>query len=647
MKRLGLWCTGLVLTLAMGLVGCSDDTDTPDKEAGVKETGVTKKDGLGLPDGYVLWDCAELGKSCNAHDPCAIDPVCKMVGGVKKCVPGSLQDCSDGLACTTDTCAGLGVCKNEPQSGWCALPVKVTGNKTCGQVRTDAGTQVWDSAVPSADSSTADATASDLSSAPDAAATTSKTIICCFKAKDRHPTDQCLVCTPTPTEDAGLSGDGKKWSPATGGSCDDFNACTKNDYCQNGQCQGTYYGNSCQDSLSCTQDICDGKGGCVGNKLMSNYCLISGVCYKDGVKHPGGSCYVCDVTKNQSNWTAIGNSCFIGGKCYKPGELDSTKCGTCDPTKSATAWTMLTGLCKINGVCYKKGDPHTGKCAECDPTTSTTGWTVKGDYCVIDYVCKNPKDTDSTKCSTCDPTKNKYAWTQLTGKCKIGSSCYSKGDLDTTKCGECDPAKSSTSWTPLKGKCMIHGACYADKAKHTSGCMVCDYAKDPKAWTMVTGVSTSSWGFELGSTTGWTISNSSTTVGWQAATLRASSGSYALYYGNQTAKNYATGSLQNSGSATSPTVKLTTGKKAGLSFMVWMYVESSSSYDKLTVSVNNTTVWQKPTSPTMSTWVPVSVDLSSYAGQSISIKFNFDTQDDVNNTTEGIYIDEIYVHHGC
>ncbi len=646
MKRLVFLFMGLVLFLAVGLMGCSDDTDTEDKDVGIGgDKAVIKNDGLGLPDGYKLWDCPTVGKACNAHDPCAINPVCKAVNGKKVCVPESLQDCSDGLACTTDTCAGLGVCKNTPKSGWCSLPVKVSGNKTCAQVRTDAGTKVWDSGVP--DTGASDASSAADSSSADATVQTSKTIMCCFKDKDRHPTDQCLVCTPTPKVDSGLSGNGKKWSPANSGACDDFNTCTKNDYCQNGQCKGTYYGKKCQDSLSCTTDICDGKGGCVGNKLKKDYCLISGTCYKDGTKHPGGSCYVCDVKKNQSNWSAISNNCFISGKCYKPGDLDTTKCGECDPKKSTTAWTMLTGLCKINGVCYKKDALHPNKCAKCDPTTSTTNWTVVGSACIINYACKKANDMDTTKCSTCDPTKNKYAWTQLTGKCKIGSSCYKKGDLDTTKCGECDPAKSSTAWTPLKGKCLIQSSCYSDKAKHTSGCMTCDSAKNPKGWTMVAGVKTSNWGFEKGDTKGWTISNSSTTVGWQASTLRASGGSYSLYYGNPTAKNYNTTGVKNSGSATAPSVTLTTGKAAGLSFMIWLNIESTSSYDKITVSVNGTTVWSKPSTFTTSKWFPVYVDLKAYAGKSVSVKFHFDTQDSVANTTEGIYLDEIYIHHGC
>ena len=194
---------------------------------------------------------------------------------------------------------------------------------------------------------------------------------------------------------------------------------------------------------------------------------------------------------------------------------------------------------------------------------------------------------------------------------------------------------------------MISGSCLLDKAKHSSACMVCDHAKNSKEWTGVAGVKTSSWGFEKGSTTGWSISNSSTSVGWQAATLRATSGSYALYYGNPTAKNYDTSGSSNSGSATSPSISLTAGKKAGLSFMIWMYIESTSSYDKITVTVNSDVVYQKPSLPTMSKWTPVYIDLAKYAGKSISVKFAFDTQDSVANTTEGIYIDEIYVHHGC
>ena len=544
-----------------------------------------------LPDGWGnLWACKTPGQGCNPHNPCAVLSIC---GNDLLCHPVKIYDCSDKLACTKDTCLGMGVCSNKAVSGYCALPVKVGASFK----------------------------------------------IQCLKDGAKDPADPCMACDSSKSSN--------KWSPQNGGTCDDNSLCTKSDYCQNGQCKGTYYGAQCSDGLSCTTDLCDGKGGCLGNKLSASFCLINKVCYKDGAKHPGGSCFLCDVKKSQSAWTSMGNTCLIGGKCYQAGDKDSTGCGVCDPKKSATAWTLTAGLCKINGKCYKDGAKHAGNCAICDPKKSSTSWTVVGTYCLISDACKKPKDKDATGCGVCDPSTDKYAWTMLPGLCKITGKCYTKGTLDSSKCGQCDPVTSSTSWTPLKGKCMIQGACYADKTKHASGCLVCEYSTNPLKWTVLPGVKTSSWGFEKGSTSGWTISNTSTLVGWQASSNRASGGTYSLYYGNPKAKNYNTSGTKNSGMATSPPITLTAGKKAGLSFMIWKHIESTASYDKLTVSVNNTVVWQKSTSPKMSQWIPVYVDLASYAGKNVSIQFKFDTQDSVANTTEGIYVDEIYVHHGC
>jgi hypothetical protein len=43
----------------------------------------------------------------------------------------------------------------------------------------------------------------------------------------------------------------------------------------------------------------------------------------------------------------------------------------------------------------------------------------------------------------------------------------------------------------------------------------------------------------------------------------------------------------------------------------------------------------------------VTIDLSSYAGQTVTIKFDFDTVDSVANSTEGVYIDDITIYHNC
>ena len=653
------------MTLAAALaVGCSDPHAPPVEDTGPSaDRKVTPVADLnsGLPDGYILYDCATPGKACNAHDPCAINPVCSKD---KKCVPQSVMNCDDGLDCTVDTCAGMGMCKNTPKQGYCKLGVKVSGATTCKTLKRDAG------AGPTADAGV------------DAGATT--TIVCCFKEADRNPNDICLACAPSQGD--GGTGNNTKWSPANGGACDDGNACTKTDYCQNGICKGTSYQSQCADKYSCTTDICDGKGGCLGNKLKQDWCLISGACYKDKANHPGGSCYTCDVSKSQSAWTAIKDTCMIGGKCYKKGDLDpvtkcgqcdpaasstgwtalknvclinnkcykpgdldpATKCGKCDPTVNTKGWTALTNVCLISGKCYKPGDKHSGGCAECDPKVKGNGWTVKGSFCIINQVCKNPGDKDATGCSTCQPAKDKYAWTPLTDLCLISGKCHKKGDKDTSGCGICDPAKNPKGWTPLSNVCLIAAKCYSPGAKHATGCASCDPTKNGKSWTPVAGATVKHYTFAK-DMEGFSASAATAGVGWVRDTKRSTSAPGALYYGNPTAHTYASGSSANSGTVTSPKITLPASKKAGVSFQIYAAVEGSSTYDKISVKVKgaSTTLWTKTPKFIIGTWNEVVLDLSAHAGKTVQLEFSFATVDGNANTLEGVYIDDVVVFGGC
>ncbi|MCA9664935.1 MAG: SBBP repeat-containing protein [Myxococcales bacterium] len=439
---------------------CADNTTPATPEAGVNEGGVDANEPLRA--------CDSPGQSCAAHTTCAIDPVC---GQDKLCHPSGYQNCDDGLACTTDTCLGKGACDHKPADGTCALPVK----------------------------------------------TPSGTVIQCFKEGDRNPdpTRGCLVCDP--------SRDPSSWSPANGGPCDDGNDCTKDDYCNNGQCTGTYYGDECQDDLGCTDDICDGKGGCVGNPLRSDSCLIAGVCYKDKEKHPSGSCVQCDVNSSQSQWTNIAQTCHIDGVCYNAGDKHPGGCAECDPaadTKTwtvkgnfclinnecknpndkdaiacaecvpATAkydWTPIAGLCKIHGSCYNSGAAHPGGCATCNPTVSATSWTVgASNRCLINNVCYNANDTNLSGCGGCQPTSDKYNWTTLAGLCSIDGECYTSGATHPNNCGTCNPSQSSTDWTANAGSCVINGTCYASGAQAPASCGSCNPSQSTTQWTVTT-----------------------------------------------------------------------------------------------------------------------------------------------------------------
>jgi len=475
------WLLAGLLTLTLVSVGCSDDdTDPGNKDGGgtVTDSKVTPADKSGLPDGYKLWPCKTPGTECNAHDPCAINAVC---GVDKLCRPQKLQNCDDGLKCTVDTCAGLGVCKNTPIKGTCALAVLVPKGKTCDDVK--GGKVNFDAGVPptKGDGGTADAGTPDMSTVE------KETIFCCWKKGERKPGDQCLECNPETGDDSGTGGNSRKWSPANGGSCDDGNLCTKNDYCQYGQCKGTSFASLCSDGYGCTLDICDGKGGCLGNKMKPGFCLINATCYKTGAMHPGGSCFTCDPTKNVADWSPVGSSCLISGKCYKAGDKDTTGCNQCDPKTSTTSWTPVTGVCSIKGKCYKPKDKHTGKCAECDPKTSQTAWTVIGTGdCLISNKCYKAKATDTTGCKECNPTKNKYDWSAVAGLCAISSKCYKPKDKHSGGCAECDPTKNATGWTVnTTTDCLISNKCYKAQAKDTTGCNECDPTKNKYDWSSV------------------------------------------------------------------------------------------------------------------------------------------------------------------
>ena len=495
-------------------LGCSDSTESDadssvdiggDLQAGVDQGSSN------LPDGYgPLYDCNEPGKACNAHDPCAISPIC---GKDKKCRPTSLMDCSDDLDCTEDKCVGQGMCSNLPRAGTCMLGIPA--GSSSGGAGADGGSK-GDAAADAG--KPADSGGNTDQGAP------TKTVFKCFKAGDRHPSDPCLMCNPV-TSDGGITTNNKKWSAANSGKCDDGKSCTKDDYCQSGICKGSYFGDLCADGYSCTDDICDGKGGCLSNKLKADWCLINGTCYKKGAAHPSGGCFTCVPSTSQSNWTAITNTCMINGKCYNKGaknpggcgECDpamstskwtvkgttccliggksynagvkhTSGCGVCDPTKSTTAWTQVPNVCEVGSKCYVKGAKHTGGCAECDPAVNAKGWTVKGTtYCLIQDTCYSAGTKDSTGCSSCVPTKDKYKWTPGTGLCLISGKCYTSGTKHPQGCAECKPGTTATAWTLLATTtdCLIDGVCY--KANTVAGCGKCDPATSQTSWTKIPG----------------------------------------------------------------------------------------------------------------------------------------------------------------
>ncbi|MCB9554811.1 MAG: hypothetical protein H6707_01825 [Deltaproteobacteria bacterium] len=337
------WTRWTVALLCVLLAACASDENSPSGDGGI-------------PDGVTLFPCATPGIPCNAHDPCAIDPIC---GNDNICRPRAYQNCDDGLACTVDTCLGAGKCSYEAVSGQCALRIVKDG----------------------------------------------KSQTACYQADDIHPTDPCKVCNPDE--------DGMRWSGRTGGRCDDGNLCTKDDYCEAGKCKGTYYGTECGDELECTEDLCDGKGGCA-NKLKADRCKIGAECYKKDETDAFG-CAKCDPSASQTQWTPLPSLCKIGATCYAPGAKDITGCGICDPKSNTTGWTPAANTCLIDGLCLQSGDKDTSGCGECVPGTSSTSFTPIAGKCLIRGDCHADNDKSISGCGVCTSSADYDWWTPVSG----------------------------------------------------------------------------------------------------------------------------------------------------------------------------------------------------------------------------------------
>ncbi len=157
--------------------------------------------------------------------------------------------------------------------------------------------------------------------------------------------------------------------------------------------------------------------------------------------------------------------------------------------------------------------------------------------------------------------------------------------------------------------------------------------------------------FETGAT-GWT-----TTGLWHLASnsscaspaLGYSSPTRAFYYGQDATCNYSTGAT-NSGTLTSPPVSGITSTSV-LSFNYFRRVESyNGAYDRTYVDVIRsngtvTTVWTRDARNASSTaWASSgNISLSAFAGDTIRLRFTFNTVDSAANTFTGWFIDDVKV----
>ena len=206
------------------------------------------------------------GQSCNAdNNACTVGDACS--GG--KCIAGSVANCDDGNACTSDSCSSATGCAHAPLAVACTDGNPCTLGDICSQGVCTPGS---------------------LKDCNDGNACT---------------IDSCNVATSACV------------NKASSATCDDGNACTANDTCAAGQCSGSAINpaTACSDSNACTQDGCDTVKGCT----HTLNCDDGNDCTVDSCASPSSGC--------QHPAAPLGQACGSGGICDGKGKCTPVPTG--------------------------------------------------------------------------------------------------------------------------------------------------------------------------------------------------------------------------------------------------------------------------------------------------------------------------------
>lgn len=143
---------------------------------------------------------------------------------------------------------------------------------------------------------------------------------------------------------------------------------------------------------------------------------------------------------------------------------------------------------------------------------------------------------------------------------------------------------------------------------------------------------------------GWSVSGSTSL--WHQSFNRSNSPITSWYYGDETTFTYDIGQ-QNSGSLISPPIDLSDVSNATLKFSHFLETEVYNGFDTAIVSISNdegltyTNVFSRLSTNGLT--INESINISLYDGSIITVKFSFDTVDNILNNFEGWYVDDVKI----
>jgi len=385
--------------------GLDDDCDQTTDEDTCDDEDECTSDDCGGADGCV--HAPLTGTNCDDGDTCTLTDHCE-----EGTCTGSLIACDDSNPCTDDSCDGLAGCVFEPNVEPCDDGDPCTIGDVCADAQcegipvscdclTDVECEQYDNDNFCDGTLYCDTSGIEYQCKVDPA-----TIIECPPPQGDNASCLEAVCVP-------LTGKCEFLPAFSGFACDDGDACTYGELCDEGICQGGSPVN-CNDGNECTKDACSPETGCT-------HVPVGGECNDgDSCTYPDlcadGACVSGPEVDCNDNNACTGDSCNPGTGCvYVP--LDSL----CDDDNECTTGDHCQG-----GFCVPS---QFVDCNDQDPCTD--------DSCDTDSGCLH--EFNKAPCNDSD-------------LCTIDDHCL-VGDCVPGKVLDCNDANQCTddSCNPLVG----------------------------------------------------------------------------------------------------------------------------------------------------------------------------------------------------
>ncbi len=467
------WVVFFLALLVAGL-GCTNETPILCESNGCNDGNPCTQDQCVAAKG--CQHTSLTGTACQDGDPCTQDDAC----AAGTCKGGPALDCDDHNVCTHDSCAvGLG-CQHTATAGACDDGSACTKNDLCVQgvctsleaVGCDDGNPCT---VDGCDTKTgcSHASAGQVPCSDGDACT----------AGDLCQSGQCAGKAANCDDGNPCTSDGcdKQLGcnhQLAAGSCDDADACTKDDACAAGGCKGTAV--TCSDSNPCTTDTCTASSGCQFAQVADNTACKDGDACSEDQHCQGGKCQGSPVICSDGNpctadscapdlgcvFTIKTGACNDGNACTSGDTCEGGVCSgnpdvNCDDLNACTTDMCLAtagcihqvlvnlpcddgNLCTVGDYCHAE----TGACAS---TTALSCW--DGDVCTFD------------SCSPLDGCVHKFS----SADCDDSNVCTLFDYCSQGKCKGLDPMNCSDD-----NPCTDDSCDPITKCQHAENFVSCD-----------------------------------------------------------------------------------------------------------------------------------------------------------------------------